>query len=85
VKVLPRARRPGLRGLPADRASLAVAVAEPPEDGRANRAVCEALAEALGRPVSAVAVARGATARLKTIRIAGDPAAMAARLEPFLA
>jgi uncharacterized protein YggU (UPF0235/DUF167 family) len=35
--------------------------------------------------VSAVVVARGATARLKTIRIAGDPAAMAARLEPFLA
>ncbi len=85
VKVQPRARRPGLHGLAAGGAALAVAVAEPPEDGRANRAVCAALAEALGRPASAVQVMRGATGRLKTVRIAGDAAALAARLEPLLA
>jgi uncharacterized protein (TIGR00251 family) len=85
VKVQPRARRPGVHGLAADGASLAVSVAEPPEDGRANGAVCVAIAEALGRPVSALQVVRGATARRKTIRIAGDPAAILAKLEPLLA
>jgi len=85
VKVQPRARRPGLQGRAADGAALAVAVSDPPEDGRANRAVCGVVAAALGRPASAVQVARGATARLKTLRIAGDPAAMAARLEQLLA
>jgi uncharacterized protein YggU (UPF0235/DUF167 family) len=32
-----------------------------------------------------VQVMRGATGRLKTIRVAGDAAALAARLEPLLA
>jgi uncharacterized protein (TIGR00251 family) len=85
VKVQPRARRPGLRGPTAEGTALGVAVAEPAEDGRANRAVCAALAEALGRPASAVEVARGASARLKTLRIAGDPGPILAKLEPLLA
>jgi uncharacterized protein YggU (UPF0235/DUF167 family) len=55
VKVQPRARRPGLQSAEGDR--LRIGVAEPPEDGRANRAVCETLAVLLDVPPSAVRVA----------------------------
>jgi hypothetical protein len=85
VKVQPRSRRPGLHG-PAESASgerLRVAVADPPESGRANRAACATLAEALGLPASAVRVTAGASAREKTLHVAGDPqflASMLARL-----
>ena len=83
VKVQPRARRPGLQGLApgADGPRLRIAVAEAPEDGRANRALCAALAEALGLAPSALRVVQGAAAREKTVSIAGDPEALAAKLE----
>lgn len=82
VKVQPKARRPGIGGVaPAiDGERLRIAVTEAPEDGRANRAVCDALAHALGVPGSAVAVSLGAASRQKTLRVAGDPAQLAARL-----
>jgi uncharacterized protein (TIGR00251 family) len=75
VKVQPRSRRPGLRGLAeaAHGERLRIAVTDPPEDGRANRAACAMLATALGLPHSAVRVAGGATAREKTLHVAGDP------------
>ncbi len=83
VKVHPRARRAGLQGLApgADGPRLRLAVTEAPEDGRANRAVCAALARALDVPPSAAEVAQGAAAREKLIFIAGDPQALAPRLE----
>lgn len=82
VKAQPRARRPGLQGTVPDTDGdrLAIAVREPAEDGRANRAVCIALAEALGVPPSRVEVTAGASARRKTLRVLGDPDAIAARL-----
>ncbi|MBX6747158.1 MAG: DUF167 domain-containing protein, partial [Acetobacteraceae bacterium] len=55
-------------------------VTEAPEDGRANRAVCATLAKALGIAPSAVQVVLGATAREKTLAIAGDPGDLSARL-----
>jgi len=85
VKVQPKSRRPGFGGLAPDGAALKVAVTEAPEDGRANRAVCAALAKALEVPGSAVDVIHGATARLKTLRIAGDPARLSERIEKLLA
>ncbi len=83
VKVQPKSRRPGLHGRAptTDGERLRIAVAEAAEDGRANRAACALLARALGLPQGAVAVASGATSRDKTLRIAGDPAAITARLE----
>ncbi|WP_137126457.1 DUF167 family protein [Roseomonas sp. HF4] len=83
VRVQPKSRRPGLAGLraSADGPRLSLAVAEAPEDGRANRAACAALAGALAVAPSAVEVAQGASSREKTLRVAGDPAALAARLE----
>ncbi|HLY90711.1 MAG TPA: DUF167 domain-containing protein, partial [Acetobacteraceae bacterium] len=53
---------------------------EPPEDGRANRAVCAAIADLLDVAQSAVTVTVGATSRDKTLRITGDPTALGAKL-----
>ncbi|WP_367615503.1 DUF167 domain-containing protein [Teichococcus aerophilus] len=86
VKAQPRARRPGLHGLveSADGPRLKLAVNEAPEDGRANKAICALLAEALHVPPSRIAVVHGAAAREKTCHIAGDPAALAALLSERL-
>ncbi len=54
-----------------------------PEDGKANAALVALLAKALDVPKSSLAIASGEKARLKTIAIAGDTAALAARLEAF--
>lgn len=83
VKVQPRARRRGLEGVApgVDGPRLRLAVTEAPEDGRANRAVCGLLAEALGVAPSAVRVASGAGGREKTLAVTGDPAALAVQLE----
>lgn len=82
VKVQPGARRPGLLGRVPDVAGvrLKIAVAEPPEDGRANSAVCAALAAPLDVPKAAVSVLHGAGSRQKTLHVAGDATALTARL-----
>ncbi len=85
VKVQPRAKRPSLGGLSPDGAALRVAVAEVPEDGRANRAVCEAVAKALGLAKSAVELLHGGASRQKILRVTGDPAALVSRLEKLIA
>jgi uncharacterized protein YggU (UPF0235/DUF167 family) len=85
VKAQPKSRRPGLGGLSADGAALRVAVTEAPEDGRANRAICIAVAAALHVPPSAITLTQGATGRLKTLRIAGDPARLTETLNRLLA
>ncbi len=60
---------------------LRIGVSDAAEDGRANRAACAALARALDLPASAVVVMLGQTSRDKTLRVAGDLAVLAARLE----
>jgi uncharacterized protein (TIGR00251 family) len=74
VKVQPKSRRPGIQGrsVSAHGPCLRVGVNEPPEDGRANRAVCALLAEALQLPLSAISVTLGQTSRDKTLHVAGD-------------
>jgi uncharacterized protein YggU (UPF0235/DUF167 family) len=58
-----------------------VRVAAPPDEGKANAAVCRVVAEAAGVPKSAVTVVRGHTSRAKTLEIAGlTPAEVAQRL-----
>ena len=52
-----------------------------PENGAANQALQRLVAKALGVPASAVSVVAGATARLKTLRVLGDPAVLAQRIE----
>ncbi|MBL6455755.1 DUF167 domain-containing protein [Belnapia sp. T6] len=80
IKVQPRARRPGIGGL-APGPRLRLAVTEPAEDGRANRAACAALARALGLPASAVTLLQGVGVREKLLQVAGKPAALAPKLK----
>jgi uncharacterized protein (TIGR00251 family) len=79
VRVAPKASRSRVLGL-ADGA-LKVAVAAPPEDGKANAALIETLAEALGVPRRDVVLASGAASRRKLVDVAGDPARLLARVE----
>lgn len=64
---------------------LKARVAAPPVDGAANAALVRLVASALGVPKSAVTVVAGQTARIKTLEIDGDPAALSARLEAAIA
>ena len=70
VRVHPGARRPGVAGRMAD-GTWKLAVAEPAEAGRANRAVEALIAGVLGVPRAQVAVVSGAAARAKRIEIEG--------------
>jgi uncharacterized protein (TIGR00251 family) len=79
VRVAPKASRSRVLGL-ADGA-LKVAVAAPPEDGKANAALVETLAEAFGVPRRDVVLASGAASRRKLVDVAGDPARLLARVE----
>jgi uncharacterized protein (TIGR00251 family) len=78
VIVQPRASRAGVGPVVGDR--LRVSVTAPPVDGKANAAVIDALAEALGVRRADVTIVRGETGRRKTVRIAGATRAALARL-----
>jgi len=87
LKVVPKAARAGITGVEADaagRAALKVKVTEAPEGGKANAAVVKLLARAWKLPKSALGVTTGAKNRRKTLLVAGDPDALAARLEVWL-
>jgi len=55
------------------RERLAGRVTAAPEDGRANKAVIALLASTWRLPKSAFTITSGATGRLKTLTVAGDP------------
>ncbi|TPI11407.1 DUF167 domain-containing protein [Mesorhizobium sp. B4-1-3] len=59
------------------RSHLKARVRAVPENGAANTALERMLAKALGVPVSAVSVVAGGSARLKTLRVVGEPTALA--------
>lgn len=54
-----------------------------PEKGAANAALERLVAKAFGVPASAVTLVAGQTARLKTVRIAGDPSQLVRVLEEY--
>jgi uncharacterized protein YggU (UPF0235/DUF167 family) len=60
--------------------ALIVAVTAPAVDGRANDAVCRALAEVLDVPVRDIVVVTGGHSRDKLISVADPPAGTAATL-----
>lgn len=60
---------------------LRVRVRAVPDKGKANAAVVALLAKALGIPKSDIALTSGETSRLKTLRLSGDPAALAAAID----
>jgi len=70
VRVIPNASRVQIVGWQED-GRLKLKVASPPEGGRANKAVAELLAKALGLPKRAVSVEQGMTSREKLLRVEG--------------
>lgn len=82
VRLTPRGGADRVEGVTAagGRPCLAVRVAAAPAEGAANRALVRLLADALGVPKGAVTFLSGETARVKRLRIAGDPATLAGRL-----
>ncbi|RJT39777.1 DUF167 domain-containing protein [Mesorhizobium waimense] len=84
VRLTPKAALDRLEGVEttADgRSHLKARVRAVPENGAANAALEKLVAKALGVPASTVSVVAGGTARLKTLRIFGEPAALAKRIE----
>jgi uncharacterized protein (TIGR00251 family) len=71
--------------LPDGRTALAVRIAAPPVEGQANAALVAALARALGVRKADVTIRSGDGSRLKMLRIAGDGADLARRLEALAA
>jgi uncharacterized protein YggU (UPF0235/DUF167 family) len=84
VRLTPKAAFDRLEGVEtaADgRSHLKARVRAVPENGAANRALEKLIAKALGVPMSTVSVVAGGTARLKTVRISGDPATLVKSIE----
>ncbi len=71
LHIQPGAKRSGVCGMYGD--AVKIAVKSPPVDGKANRTLCEFVADKLGVPTNAVQLISGATGRDKRLRIAGKP------------
>ena len=69
IRVIPRAKRNQVVGVAAG--ALKVSVTAPPEDGRANTAVIEVLANWLGIKRRQIEILSGATNRNKVVRVSG--------------
>lgn len=84
IRVIPGARRTEVGG--ARHGALLVRVGEPPEKGRANRAVVAAVAAALELPRRSIEIDAGERDREKRLRISGIGAEeLRSRLAPLLA
>ena len=86
VRLTPRASRDGVDGVKAgpNGSYVQARVRAVPEDGRANAALAELVADQIRVPKSTVTVASGQTARLKTLHIAGDAAELETRIIAWL-
>jgi uncharacterized protein (TIGR00251 family) len=68
IKAVPGSSRSQISGFLGER--LKIRIAAPPEDGKANAAICELLAEALAVKPRDVSIHSGQTHQEKVIRIA---------------
>ncbi|MFN3674100.1 MAG: DUF167 family protein [Bosea sp. (in: a-proteobacteria)] len=87
VRLTPRGGRDALDGLEtlADgRVVLKVRVRAAPSEGEANAALIALIARRLELPKSRIALTQGASARIKTLALAGESAVLAQRLEALL-
>ena len=87
VRLTTRAARDALGGTREDdagRALFLARVASPPIDGGANAALIRLVAKSLEIPKSAITLTAGQTARVKTLEIRGDPAALERALEAMI-
>ena len=84
VRVTPKSGTEAINGLyeAADgTVSLKVRVTQPPDKGKANKAVIALLAKRLGFAKSALSIVAGDTSRNKQIRISGQPDIIARALD----
>jgi hypothetical protein len=86
VRLTPRAGKDCIDGVKEtpEGAYVQARVRAVPEDGKANTALIEVLAKAIGVPKSSLSVSSGASSRLKTVLIAGDRTALEKRLKSWL-
>jgi uncharacterized protein YggU (UPF0235/DUF167 family) len=88
VRLTPKAARDAVEApRPAADGSLrlVVKVTAAPERGKANQALLRLLARTWHLPASRLALVAGASDRNKTVRLAGAPEALMAKLEAWLA
>ena len=84
VRATPKAARDAIEDierLPDGNAVLKAHARAAPADGEANDALRRLIARAAAVPPSAVSLVRGGAGRLKSFRLDGDPARIAAALE----
>lgn len=86
VRLTPKSSRDRIDGVKpaANGPAIQARVRAVPEDGRANTALVELIAAAIGVPKSAVTVASGHTSRLKSLHVAGDPGDLERRVSTWL-
>jgi uncharacterized protein (TIGR00251 family) len=87
VRATPNASRNAIVGtmeIAGGRSALAIRLAAAPVEGAANSALIALLGKALGIRKSDVTIASGQNARVKIVRIAGDPARLTRLLEAML-
>lgn len=86
VRLTPRADRDAVAGVSErpDGAVLEAHVRAVPQDGEANTALERLLADAIGLSRRDVAVTSGATARIKTVSLSGDPVSLVRRLDALM-
>ena len=88
IRLLPRARSDRLLGIAATAEGgrvVKASVTAPAEDGRANEALLQLLARAWHLPRRNLSIVAGATSRNKTVRVAGHPRQLIAKLSPEIA
>jgi uncharacterized protein YggU (UPF0235/DUF167 family) len=84
VRLTPKSSMDRLEGIETSadgRSHLKARVRAVPENGAANAALEKLVGRALGVPASAVSIVAGGTARLKTLRVVGEPVALAQTVE----
>lgn len=87
IRLTPKSAKDALEGIEqlADgRSVIKARVRAVPEDGAANAALTKLLSKALRLPSAAVSLESGATSRLKTVLLRGEPAAIEAALRAAL-
>lgn len=87
VRLKPRAGHDRIEGVgpgPGGKTVLKVAVAAPPEGGKANVALIKLLARAWRLPRTSLSITSGATARRKTVLIGGNTKNITHRLNQWI-
>ena len=86
VRLTPKSSAARIAGVEdhAGKPVLKAYVTTPPEDGKANAALVALVADWLGVPKSAVAVASGQKSRLKSVAVEGDPDKLMVRVAMLL-